>query len=230
MKRRIDCGVVRQRGDHNLADISNMLFAQSLQKHGLGRAHFHLLDNVGRLGIRVVPTELSRICVELDLGSSEATPSREAYSEAFDECVRNDWLRVLTREDCESDRARLSAQTELVSFDDDYVEGTVEISGLGQDLLWRVLVDANTATREDENSGWRVHPDGRVDVFAATEAGCAAVVKTLVDDPVSYIGGDDVRVVSVSVIEACGPWWLSRFSRLASGYHAVVRYARDHET
>jgi hypothetical protein len=190
---------------------------------GLSEEEYSVLCIVG-YGMFVTPARLASFAHRQDSWDVR-NQGLATYEAAVERLIRRDLLRVLTQEDCDTERRRLRQWAGPRSADEDWFEGAVVFTAAGFSLFRGVVQQAFGAAHVlHERSGWRIEDTPRrVEFVADTREECARRVDEFLQDPDMYLGRP-ARIVSVDPPRECGLWLPSHFEEADHGWTAVIRF------
>jgi hypothetical protein len=118
------------------------LLSIALRK-GVSPTEFGVLLAVHQRGS--MPTDdLARYAPWLEEADGEPNFRHDQIEKAIESCFSKGWLRVLTQEDCEQDRARWQEDLNQNCGEEEYTEGDVDFSQAGARLFYDILVEMDT--------------------------------------------------------------------------------------
>ena len=138
-------------------------------------------------------------------------------------------MTCLTAAALRAERRRKAASRVPEIFDDGYRAGHVDFTSKGYDLHRKVIRAIHGSEFLDRtDAGFNLDLKAcRFDVFAVRAEDCSRLMDDLLADIAAYAGDDHVKVTDSSRLRKIATWRPNRFLERKSGYHGVVRFARD---
>lgn len=199
---------------------------QLIHEFGLSLPEYYILGTVG-YDIVVPPDELVRITFSEVKGDIRGEFATEVYVAAIRSCIEKGWLKILDDSDCERDEQRRRQEPHPICNISVYEPGCVEFTEEGASRYIQLCDDlAKLCELTPERVGWNSEQHGLLDLYGDTETSCAQELQEIVAYPESYLG-ECTHITSVSGIQPCGSWWISRFELIPEGFHVRIRYEFD---
>jgi hypothetical protein len=156
----------------------------------------------------------------------------DEYSKAVEACIAKGLLVLLSEKALANIAASREASTIPEIDESFFAAGTVDFTASGYALCHDVTgaINALTAEPPKEYAGWNCNQGAlRIDIYATSQASCARLLASAVDDLAGIVGPGTV-VANLEGPVAIGPWKPNRFLTDPSGYHAVIAYQASGST
>lgn len=152
----------------------------------------------------------------------------EVYDETIDTCLRKQWIKVLTAEDCARDRERWKDEENQYISEAEYIEGNVDFTSQGAGL-WDAMeaqIGPAFGRRLYSGVGYACRFPQQIRFLGAYwDDVLQGVEEARLQPKLMWVSDDDrLRMDRIGEPQKIGPWWRNRFVRLPEGYRIDVDY------
>jgi len=201
----------------------------ALGERGVSLVEYYVMNTVG-YEIILKPDELASWSVGESMDDPWGEFPLSEHLDAINHCIEKQWLKILTKEECELEVERRRSER-LPDLTDAFLSpGTVDFTQEGCLLYRRIKQEINGEKHlQFKDSGWNLDEERKeVHILAETEEMCRRRISEFENNPSGYlgVGGVEVpaKVVNISGPTPIGPWRPNRFIVIPNGFYAKVDY------
>lgn len=149
------------------------------------------------------------------------------YEKAIDLCLEKQFIKVLSKYDCQKDIKRWEKDDNQFVSEIEYTPYNIDFTEQGE-KLYRQIDKKIGRNRFESIEGYKWCSDGMVSVFTKHKKNIVKTISNIRENPL-YLFNKNEEIIEIGKPYQIGPWWVSRFCRLDTGWRVDIKYLQNLE-
>ncbi len=150
------------------------------------------------------------------------------YEKAIDSCLANFYIKILSKDDCKHDEKRWEYDDNQFCEDDKYLPGNLDFTIKGSQFYRQIKEKIfhrngiNPSIIFDGVIGFKWKHQGILSIFTKRFKNLKENINMMHKDPTYLLV--EKQLIEIGKPIKIGPWWITRFDKLNSGWRVDIKY------